>query len=85
MTENEMIERVASAISTAFHEEGYIDGLSDPAEWAEFQKAARLVLEAMLNPTPTMINAGAIVLVNERGCASAVGKVFTAMIQSSLK
>lgn len=51
---SEMIERVARAISQSFHEEGYIEGVSDPSEWEEFLKAARAAIEAMRDPTDAM-------------------------------
>lgn len=40
------IKAAAEAISLSFHEEGYIEGLSDPSEWDEFVKAAKAALEA---------------------------------------
>jgi malic enzyme len=45
---DEMVKRAAEAISLSFHEEGYIEGHSDPAEWDEFLKAARAALVAAL-------------------------------------
>ncbi len=54
---SEMIERVAQAISSSFHEEGYIEGLSDPSEWEEFRKAAREAIRAMREPTAKMLAA----------------------------
>lgn len=36
------VEIIANAISVSFHEEGYIEGVSDPSLWEEFLKAARL-------------------------------------------
>lgn len=54
---SEMVERVAQAISVAFHEEGYVEGESDPSLWVEFQKAARSAIEAMREPTEAMMRA----------------------------
>ncbi len=53
-----MIERVAEAISLSFHEEGYIEGMSDPDEWNEFLKAAKMAIRAMREPTDEMMRAG---------------------------
>lgn len=44
---NTMLERIAEAISVSFHEEGYIEGQSEPELWDEFMKAAREVLRTM--------------------------------------
>lgn len=48
---NPIITAVATAISQSFHEEGYIDGLSDPSLWDEFIKAAKLAIAAMKDPS----------------------------------
>lgn len=56
-TPSTMLERIAEAISVSFHEEGYIEGQSEPELWDEFMKAAREVLRAMRDPSPTMCDA----------------------------
>lgn len=53
-----MVNKVAWAISASFHEEGYIEGQSDPSLFAEFEKAARRAIEAMRDPTDQMLEAG---------------------------
>jgi hypothetical protein len=55
---SEMVDRVAEAISLSFHEEGYIDGVSDPSIWREFQSAAREAIAAMRMPTQEMLDRG---------------------------
>lgn len=47
MAEAGVTDLLARAISDSFHEEGYIEGLSDPSEWAEFLKAGRECLAAL--------------------------------------
>lgn len=42
-----ILEKVAKAISESFHEEGYMEGMSDPNEWNEFLKAGRLSILAL--------------------------------------
>lgn len=53
-----MVDRVAEAISRSFHEEGYIEGQSEPSLWAEFQKAAKEAIAAMREPTHLMLVRG---------------------------
>ena len=52
---NNMIDRIANAISVSFHEEGYIEGENDPQLWEEFRRAAKMVLEDMREPTGDML------------------------------
>ena len=46
MASEKEIIAAAEAISLSFHEEGYIEGISDPHLWNEFIKAAREALKA---------------------------------------
>lgn len=46
-----MVTKAAEAISLSFHEEGYIEGLSDPDLWNEFIKAARMAILALKDPS----------------------------------
>lgn len=78
---SEMIERVARAVSQSFHDEGYIEGVSDPAEWNEFLKAARAAIEAMREPTDRMVWDGGTAL-HDKGEDTA--GIWAAMIDAAL-
>lgn len=84
---NEIIERVARAISTSFREEGaFWDGKWETeVEQAEFHKAALAAIEAMRKPPRFMWVAGAEYLPIDCPDPLDAHHVFQAMIDCALK